>query len=82
MKAIGVKAKLMALEFIQVQMGSSFMKENGKTISKVDKVLNLGLMAAFMKAALNSPKRTDMGLIFGLMETNILEIGRTMKSME
>ncbi len=53
------------------------MRVNGKTTSSMEKVTNLGQMAANSMASTLSLRKRAVGCIRGLMATSISEIGKT-----
>ena len=50
-------------------------KDNGKMIFKMDMVLKYGSMVLSMKVIIIKVKKTDKGLMFGLINLNILANG-------
>ena len=55
------------------------MKDNGKMIFKMDMVLKYGSMVLSMKAIIIKVRKTDKGLMFGLINLNILDNGLIIK---
>lgn len=58
------------------------MKENGKMINNTALELSTGLIVASTLVTTSTPRRREKEDISGLMETNTMELGTIMPSME
>lgn len=78
MMASGLMIKLMDMEYISMLMERN-MKENGKTIYSMVRVLRPGLMAPNMMVIMHLGVSMESDLISGMMALNTQEIGMKIK---
>jgi hypothetical protein len=80
-REIGIRIRLLDMEYIIGKMGESIM-DTGKKIICMDKVITNGQMAVSMKEGMLMIKKTAMEYIIIRMEDLIKVCGKMVNSME